>query len=327
MRGRILLGSWLVCSLVACGSSTPKPDASVDRRPDAGLPSADAGKPLDTDTAQTTDTARVPDAGRVDSARVDTAVDAPLSDAGKPDMPLSDAGKPDAPLSDAGPVDALPPDAYDPGPAIPIVVNSGNTASYSLADGEWTRFRFAAEAGQIYSIAELSSVTTGYLGSDSAVSPAHFTQQTNSAGVLVFTAPATQTYYLAVAAAGGGASGAFQIADGGKPVALGASTITLTAPNRDDTAFFRFPIAAGKAYQISLGGPTTSSVGLGLSPKAERAANGQFSAPLRGVSGPLPMVENIPATSVALSYSGFYYFFLHVYDPMTLTLSLTETSQ
>lgn len=114
---------------------------------------------------------------------------------------------------------------------------------------------------------------------------------------------------------------------GGQLLALGANTVTLPAPTADNYYFFRFPVSAGHSYSLSATGPTTTSVDLGLSPHAERASNGQFSLPLRGVSGPLPFTdEAIPDTSVALSYSDYYFFFLRVSSAMTVTVTLAQTS-
>ena len=53
---------------------------------------------------------------------------------------------------------------------------------------------------------------------------------------------------------------------------------------------------------------------------------GQFSFALRGIGGGLPITHDIPATSVAESYSGFYYFFISVSETMTVTFTLTQTS-
>jgi len=95
----------------------------------------------------------------------------------------------------------------------------------------------------------------------------------------------------------------------------------------DNYYFFRFPISKGHSYSVSVTGTTTMSVGLGLSPRAERASNGQFMTPLRGVSGPLPMSnEEIPSTSVDLSYSGYYYLFLRVYSALNATVTIAQTS-
>jgi hypothetical protein len=320
---------------VACGSSTPEPDAAVGYQPDTasvGVPDTASVKAPDTASVSAPDTAseKAPDATFVTTPDTASVVAPDTAIASSPDAPLADSRpvdtQVDSLLPDTAKPDTQMPDAFDPGPVVPVVVNSANTATFNLANGQWKRFSFPAEAGQIYSISELSGILAGYLGPDATVSPTTFTQKTNEAGVLAFTAPATQTYYLAVAASGGGTSGSFQIADGGKPLALGISTVTVTAPNQDDYTFFRFPILAGKNYRCAIAGAAKSSVGFAVSPKAERASNGQFSAATLGLSSPLPIEETLSATSLALSYTGFCYFFLRVSETMTLTITLTETS-
>ena len=158
------------------------------------------------------------------------------------------------------------------------------------------------------------------------MSPTSFQSKTNADGNLAFVAPAAQKYFLAVAAQGAGVSGSFQVADGGRLLAMGKQTVSLTAPTGDDYTYFHFPIGAGHTYSVLIEGQGTTSVGLGLSARAERASNRQFSYPLRGVSGPLPMTEDIPATSVAESYSGFYYLFIRVSVAMSISITVTQTS-
>ncbi|MBN2574323.1 MAG: hypothetical protein JXP73_07145 [Deltaproteobacteria bacterium] len=219
-------------------------------------------------------------------------------------------------------------DGFVPGAATPIVVNSSNTADYSLADGTWKVFYFDGTAGQLYCVSELSGIVRGYVSTSPSVSPTNHQYATDSnTGSLAFVATAAQRYYLAVAVSGGGASGWFQVADGGQLLALGANSVTLPAPDMDNYYFFRFPVSKGHSYSISVTGPAATTVGLGLSPYAERATNGQFFKPMLGYSGPLPITnEPIPDTSVALSYSGYYFFFLHVYSAMNVTVTLAQTS-
>jgi hypothetical protein len=229
--------------------------------------------------------------------------------------------------ADVGASPDAAPDGFVAGPATAIVVNSSNTASYSLADGTWKVFYFDATAGQIYCVSELSGITRGYVSTSPSVSPADYQYATSPGGTLAFRAANSQRHYIAVAVSGGGASGSFQVADGGQLLAIGANTVTMTANAVDTYYFFRFPIVAGHTYSVSITGTSTTSVGLGLSPKAERASNGQFSAPLRGVSGPLPInSEAIPADSVAQSYSGYYFLFLRVYSTTNATVTITQTS-
>jgi hypothetical protein len=229
------------------------------------------------------------------------------------------------PSTDA-PLDAAA-DGFNPGPATPIVVNSSNTGVYNQADGTWKVFYFDATAGQLYCVSKLGGIVTAYVSTSASVSPTNYQYATNADGTLAFTAATAQRYYIAIAASGGSGSGSFQVADGGRLLALGANTVSLTAPNADDYHFFRFPISTGHGYSISMTGPTTTTVGVGVSPQAERASNGQFSTPLWGIGGPLPITnEAIPSSSVALSYSGFYYLFIRVYTAMTVTVTLTQTS-
>jgi hypothetical protein len=241
--------------------------------------------------------------------------------------PDGDSAKLDAGTAVAdGPADA-PLDGFTPAPATPIVVNSGNTATYNLVDGTWKVFYFDAVQDQLYCISGLSGIVRGYVSSSATVSPTSYQYVTDPAnGTVAFTASATQRYYVA-AISGGGASGSFQVADGGQRLAVGANSVALAAPDLDNTSFFRFPISKGHSYSVSVAGPSTTSVSLVLTPLAERAGGSQFLTSLRSVNGPLPFAdEAIPSTSVDLSYSGFYYFSLRVYTNMTVTVTITQTS-
>jgi hypothetical protein len=230
-----------------------------------------------------------------------------------------------APLD--APADAAP-DGFAPGPATPVVVNSGNTAAYSLGDGTWKVFYFEATAGQLYCISDLSGLVRGYVSASASVSPGNYQYATDATdGTLAFTAAAAQRYYIAVAVSGGGASGSFQVADGGQLLALGSNAVSLDAPAADNYHFFRFPISAGHDYSISVTGPASPSVGLGVSPHAERASNGQFSMGAWGLSSNLPISnETISAASVAQSYSGYYFFFLRVPSAIAVIVTLTRAS-
>ena len=272
------------------------------------------------------------DLGGTDLGRMDTGGGDRLGDtassgdgAGPADGPrAADASSPTdtpSPADAASPVDA----AFDPGPTVPIVVNSGNTATYSLGDGQWKRFSFPVEAGQIYAISELSGIVRGYVGAQATVSPGNSTYSTDATtGRLVFTASAAGTYYLAVSVVGGGASGTFQVADGGRALALGATGLTLTAPNAEDFYFFRFPITSGKGYHLKVTGPIQPNVGLAVSARAERSNYGEFGYSDFGVGGSLPFDEDITAEMVARSISGFYYFYLNLHGDMTLTVTISE---
>jgi hypothetical protein len=215
----------------------------------------------------------------------------------------------------------------DPGAIVPIVVNSSNTATYNLGDSQQKLFSFPAQSGQLYCISGLGGIVHGYLGASASVSPTNFISQTDADGYIVFTASATQTYYLAVQVSGGGASGSFQVADGGTLLALGATSMTLTAtqPNLDDYYFFRFPITAGKSYRIQVTGPNQPSVGLAVSKQPDRSTNGQFASSAWGVSGSLPIDEVIATTTNVVPTSGYYYFYVNVHGDMAMTITLTES--
>ena len=158
------------------------------------------------------------------SANVDTSVDGSTAPAGQADAP-SDSPDVVAGNADDAPLDSVD-TAFQPGPATGIVVNSGNTAQYNLGDGTWKVFFFDAVAGQIYVVSELSGIVRGYLSTSLSVSPTNYQIATDlSSGALLLTAPTSQRYYLAVAVSGGGASGSFQVADGGQPIALGSTVL------------------------------------------------------------------------------------------------------
>jgi len=328
-----------------CGSSdsAPRPDASSDvvvPAPD-GRPAGDTPAPSDTaiagpDTPAPADVAMETGGIGVDASILPVeaggaGLDAAGSEGGGGDIAGGnwDAGTAgiDSPAAGADVRHDSAPDGFSPGPATPIVVNSANTGVYSLGDGTWKVFYFDAAAGQLYCISDLSGIVHGYVSTSPAVSPTFYQYTTSADGTLAFTAATAQRYYIAVGVSGGGASGSFQVADGGQLLNIGANTVTLAAIDGDNTYFFRFPVSAGQSYSLSAAGQATTSVGLGLSPRAERASNGQFSVFLRSISGPLPFNDEIiPDTSVALSYSGYYFFFLHVYQAVTLTVTLTQTS-
>jgi hypothetical protein len=323
-----VLAGILAAFSAACGSSDSSPIDSS-----APVVAVDAKTADDTSPVLTPDTAKADaapvanEAGAVDAGQgVDGTLDGQL----RPDDAVAlsdgakDAGDGQAPGSD-GAADATA-DTFDPGPIVPIVVNSVPSGQFNLGDGKWQVFSFDGEANQVYSLSELSGIVSGYVSTSPTVSSTNYQFKTNTAGNLSFVAPAAQKYYLAVAIKGGGASGSFQVADGGRLLALGATTLTLTAPTGDDYYFFHFPITAGHAYSVTMAAPGQSSVRTAVSARAERSSIGQFSYALQGIGGGLPITHDIPATSVAESYSGFYYFFISVSQTMTVTFTLTQTS-
>jgi hypothetical protein len=236
---------------------------------------------------------------------------------GSPNVGGSQADGPSA-AADAG---------FVPGPATPIVINSGPTGQFSLSDGTWKIFYFDAVAAQVYAVSELSGIVHGYVSTSSSVSPSNYQFVTNADGNLSFMAPAAQRYYIAVAVSGGGVSGSFQVADGGTKIALGSTPLALTAPDGDNTYFFRFPITTGHGYTFSAAGPSQPSIKIAAAPRAERSSNGQFSYSIWGVGGSLPFTGyDISAAAAATSYSGFCFFYINVTSAMTITVTIAESS-
>jgi hypothetical protein len=282
---------------------------------DLAQPSLDLARP---------DLAQVADGGLLDAQ----GTEASRSDAGaaggdarsdSPDAATADA---DAPTGGA---DA----AFQPGPATPIVVNSGNTAVYNLVDGTWKVFYFDAEAGQLYVVSGLGGIVTGYLSTSPSVSPGQYDKATDTTtGTLWLTAPTAQRYYLAVGVSGGGANGSFQVADGGKPLALGTTTVSLTPADAGDYTHFvyRFPVTPGRGYSLTLQGTSQSDIGLSVARSPERSSGGELSYSDWGMTGGLPFTnEEIPATSVAKSTSGFYFIHVRISDPINPTIAIAET--
>jgi hypothetical protein len=216
-------------------------------------------------------------------------------------------------------------DAFVPGPAEPIEVNSGETASYSLNDGEWKLFYFEAEAGQAYTVSPLSGIVRGYLSTSADVSPDSYQYATDEVeGTVSFVAAETGRHYIAVVVDGGGASGWFQVADGGRSLSLGANSVSLQAPNSNDTSFFHFPITAGAAYEVQVQGPADPEAVISAAPRPERSLDNQFFHGAWGLSGHLPLGHAIEALSVSQSTSGFYYLSLKVFADMNVTITLTQ---
>jgi hypothetical protein len=302
----------------AADATKPIPDAAVPGEVAAETaPRLDAG-PVDGQAAET-------QAGEAGLTGIDAApatVDG--GDASKPDGQTDGVDAPgsvaDAPADSA---DA----AFQPGPAVPVVVNSSNTATYNLADGTWKLFYFDTQAGQLYVVSGLGGITRGYLGSSPTVSPAAYDKATDpTSGDLYFTAASAARYYLAVAVNGGGESGSFQVADGGRLLGLGSTTLSLTPADAGDAyEVFRFPVTAGHGYSIDMTGPSQPNIGLSTAKRPERSTAGEFTYSDGGTMGSLPFsgVE-IKAANVALSTSGFYYLNLRVVAPITFTIAITQ---
>jgi hypothetical protein len=333
----------LFLAAAGCGSpSENKPDSSAgpDTSPvDARVAAPDAAAA--SDVVVTGDTATA-DAAAADAAFAnDAAVDsvavgldgsAQGFDGGKPGWDaLADAGsQADGPADAGGSQADGPADSADagfvPGPATAAVVNGGTAGEFSLSDGTWKVFYFDAVAGQVYAVSGLSGIVHGYVSTSSSVSPSNYQFVTNADGNLSFAAPAAQRYYIAVAVSGGWVSGSFQVADGGTLIGLGSTPLALTAPDGDNTYFFRFPVATGHGYTFIATGPSQPSVEIAVSPRAERSSNGQLSYSIWGVGGSLPFTGyDIPAAAVATSYSGFCFFYINVTAAMTVTVTIAES--
>jgi hypothetical protein len=63
---------------------------------------------------------------------------------------------------------------------------------------------------------------------------------------------------------------------------------------------------------------------LAVSARAERSNYGEFAYSDFGVAGSLSFDEDITAAMVAMSISGYYYFYLNLHGDMTLTVTISE---
>jgi hypothetical protein len=217
--------------------------------------------------------------------------------------------------------------AFQPGPATEIIVNSSNTAIYNLADGTWQVFYFDTQVGELYVVSKLDGATRGYLGSSPLVSPTSWDKATDrTTGVLYFTATASR-YYLAVGVSGAGVSGSFQVADGGKLLALGANTVSLNGADAEEAHYvFRFPVTVGRGFVLDFNGPNQPELALSVAPSPERSTSGGFSYSDWGLGGGLPFNnEEIRADQVANSISGFYFVNIRVTGSITFTIAITQS--
>lgn len=233
-------------------------------------------------------------------------------------------GPSDAPIDGAAdlPADGAV-DAFVPGPVEPLKVNSGNTAKYDLADQTWKVFSFDTVAGHFYCVGALDSGVDAYVGYSPSVSPGDYLQKTNYLRALNFTSFNGEKYYVAIAANGAPAAGAFQIADGGDSLELGDNNVTLTAPGGDNTQFFYFNVAPGHGYSISVTGDAMKPVTLGLSPLADRGTDGQFASPFSTTTSALPITAaSIPYESVINSSSRLYFFSLRVKETVIAKITI-----
>jgi hypothetical protein len=288
---------------VGCGSSSK---SGPELRPAV----EDASRPADShpDTV-----AAKPDGSTSIDARSDAAPDT--------------AVKPPTPDAAVDLVPAIAVDSYVPGPVEPLVVNSGNTASYNLADGTWKVFSFDIVAGHFYCVGALGDGVDAYVDASPSVSPSDYLGKTDYMRALNFTPYTTGKYYIAVAANGGGAAGTLQIAEGGDLLDLGDNSVSLAAPDGDNAYFFNFSIAPGHTYAISVTGDAKKPVTLGLSPLADRSTSGQFEFPLSTLTSALPITdEPISLESVVKSSSRLYFLYLRVKETVNLTITVTLAS-
>jgi hypothetical protein len=338
--GSFLLMAALCTAGAGCGSSPsspPNPDSALPAPSvDAKLAPLDAAPAIDVAVLVDTKITAIDAAPGIDVAvLVDTqpiSADATPLDDTKPigvDANLVDDAATDAISGTDGATEGPVDSGFVPGPATAIVVNSGPTGLFNLSDGTWKVFYFDTVADQIYLISELSGIVRGYVSTSPSVSPRNYQLATSTDGNLFFAASAAQRYYVAVAVSGGGASGSFQVADGGKPIALGSSTLILPAPIGSDTdsfSYYRFPITSGHGYRLDLTGPSQPELAMSVSPYGTRSLGGELSGSSWGVGGSLPFNnEIIPAESVANSFSGFYYLYFRVQAALTLTITITQT--
>lgn len=292
----------VVAATAGCGSSKSKTEP---QEPDAAIPDASPKPDLPRDTLVKLDVIRPADA-KVDKVLPpDTAIEAAPAD------------------TFVGPT----PDAFVPGPVEPLVVNSGNTAKYDLADGAWKVFSFDTVQGHFYCLGVLADGVDAYLSQSPTVSPTDYNEKTNYLRALNFTSNSGGKYYVAVGANGASASGSFQIAEGGNLLEVGENTLELTAPKGDDFTFYNFSVAPGHSYSISVTGNAKNPVSLGLSPFADRSTAGQFAFPLSTKTSALPITEEpVPLESVAKSSSRLYFLYLRVKEAVSLTVKIDLAS-
>jgi hypothetical protein len=303
-------------AVAGCGSSNSKPEPSVDAAVvDAAVKDASQKTDLDNpaikfDVFRFTDTkALSPDTG--ESSSPDTA------------RPTPDTA--------VGPT----PDAFVPGAVVPMTVNSGNTASFNLADGAWKVFSFDTVQGHFYLFGVLPEGVDAYVGQSPSVSPFEYIEKTNYQRALTFTSNSTGKYYAAIAANGSSVSGSFQIADGGDLLEVGEggdsgsgeNKVDLTAPKGEATYFYYFAVAPGHGYNVSVTGTAKNPVTLGLSPLADRSKTGEFEFPLSSKTSVLPIEkEFIPYDSVAKSSSRLYFVSVKVKETVSLTIKVDLAS-
>ncbi len=295
----------VVVATSGCGSSNSK----TDTKPDTGVAPDTSQQPdLPKDTFVKLDVIRPADAKLDKSSSPDTVIDLLPAD------------------TFTGPT----PDAFVPKPAEPLVVNSGNTGTYDLADGTWKVFSFETVQGHFYVVGAVPDGVDAYYSQSSTVSPSDYMGKTDYQKSLTFTANSGGKYYLAVAANGASASGSIQIVDAGdllesSQTEEGAegNQVDLTAPSGEATYFYYFSVGAGHGYNVSVTGTAKNPVSLSLSPLADRSTNGQFAFPLSSKTGPLPITnEFVPYESVAKSTPRLYFLFVKVKESVSLNIKI-----
>lgn len=300
----------VVAATAGCGSSKSKVESP---QPDAAAP----------DTNQQPDLAR-DSLVKLDVIKLDTKT-SPPDTASPPDTGIE--------VSPADTFIGPTPDAFVPEPAVPLVVNSGNTGKYDLADGTWKVFSFDTVQGHLYVVGAVPDGVDAYVGQSSSVSPNEYMEKTNYQKSLTFTANSGGKYYLAVAANGASTSGWIQVADAGDLLAVSegegseGNQVDLTVPSGEATYFYYFPVAPGHGYNVSVTGTAKNPVTLSLSPLADRSTNGPFAFPLSSKTSPLPISnELVPYESVAKSTSRLYFLYVKVKDAGAYTIKVDLAS-
>jgi hypothetical protein len=296
-----------ILAVAGCGSSNSKPEPGADAAVQDASQKTDLDNPsIKFDVFRSTDT-------RVDKS------------------PSPDTGEASSPDTAVGPT----PDAFVPGAVVPMTVNSGNIATYTLADGAWKVFSFDTIAGHFYLFGVLPEGVDAYVGQSPSVSPYEYIEKTNYMRALTFTSNSTGKYYAAIAANGASASGSFQIADGGDLLEVGdggdsgagENKVDLTAPKGEATYFYYFAVAPGHGYNVSVTGTAKNPVTLSLSPLADRSKTGDFEFPLSSKTSVLPIEkEFIPYDSVAKSSSRLYFLYVKVKETVSLTIKVDLAS-
>jgi hypothetical protein len=105
---------------------------------------------------------------------------------------------------------------------------------------------------------------------------------------------------------------------------VGDNTVDFVAADVGHYRAFHFNVAPGHNYTVSITGTAKNPVGLGLSPKAERGPGGSLAYPFLETSSTLPITDKlVTLESIVESYTRFYFLFLKVAEPVSLTVNIT----